>query len=189
MGVVAAQADQPSAHSSVISPEESPVQAVTIPQAAQALDLSVITIRRRLKRGELRGQKVATAAGFEWRVLVPSALVDAAEDEGAAQGTTQGTPLQESRGADQRLIEVLQTQLAELRVELDARRREVQELHVLLARWQPALPPPLTGEALPEQADQTPPDHETISPEESSPPDQIRPVSGLRRLWRMITRD
>jgi hypothetical protein len=162
---------------------------VTIPQAAQALDLSVITIRRRLKRGELRGQKVATAAGFEWRVLVPSALVDAAEDEGAAQGATQDTPLQESRGADQRLIEVLQTQLAELRVELDARRREVQELHVLLARWQPALPPPLTGEALPEQAGQTPPDHETISPEESSPPDQIRPVSGLRRLWRMITGD
>ena len=125
MGVVAAQADQPPADSSAISPEESPVQAVTIPQAAQALDLSVITIRRRLKRGELRGQKVATAAGFEWRVLVPSALVDAAEDKGPAQGATQNTPHQEDKGPDQRLIEALQTQLAEMRIELEARRREV----------------------------------------------------------------
>jgi len=159
---------------------------VTIPQAARALDLSVITIRRRLKRGELRGQKVATAAGFEWRVLVPSALVDAAEDKRPAQGATQDTPHQEDRGADQRLIEVLQTQLAEMRVELDARRREVQELHVLLARWQPALPPPLTGEAVPEQADQIHPDHEVSTSEESAAPDQTRPVSGLRKLWRLI---
>jgi hypothetical protein len=189
MGVVAAQVDQSPADSSVITPEESPVQAVTIPQAAQALDLSVVTIRRRLKRGELRGQKVATAAGFEWRVLVPSALVDAAEDKGPAQGPTQSTPHQEDRGPDQRLIEVLQTQLAEMRVELDARRREVQELHVLLARWQPALPPPLASEAVPEQADQAPPDHEAVIPEESAALDQTRPVSGLRRLWRMIIGD
>jgi hypothetical protein len=68
---------------------------VTIRQAAQALDLSVVTIRRRLKRGALRGQKVATAAGSEWRVLVPSALVDAAEDKGPAQGAPQDTPRQE----------------------------------------------------------------------------------------------
>ena len=159
---------------------------MTIPQAAQALDLSVITIRRRLKRGELRGQKVATAAGFEWRVLVPSALVDAAEDKGPAQGATQSTPYQEDKGTDQRLIEALQTQLAEIRIELEARRREVQELHVLLARWQPALPPPLTGEAVPDQADQTPSDLDSITPEDSAPTDQTKPVSGLRRLWHLI---
>ena len=162
------------------------MQAVTIPQAAQALDLSVITIRRRLKRGELRGQKVATAAGFEWRVLVPSALVDAAEDKRPAQGATQSTPYQEDKGTDQRLIEALQTQLAEMRIELEARRREVQELHVLLARWQPALPPPLTGEAVPDQADQTPSDLDSITPEDSAPTDQTKPVSGLRRLWHLI---
>jgi hypothetical protein len=161
---------------------------VTIPQAAQALDLSVVTIRRRLKRGELRGQKVATPAGFEWRVLVPSALVDAAEDKGAGQGAAQDTPHQDNRGADQRLIEALQVQLAELRSELDARRREVQELHVLLARWQPALPPPLAGEAIPaEQADEAPPAHQAITPEGSSGIEQIRPLSGLRKLWLLIT--
>jgi hypothetical protein len=135
---------------------------VTVPQAAQALGLSVGTIRRRRKRGELRGQKVATAAGFEWRVLVPSALVDATEERGADQGAPQDTPRQEREGADQRLIEALQARLAELRTELEARRREAQELHVLLARWQPALPPPVGGEIAADPADQAPPDHETI---------------------------
>jgi hypothetical protein len=173
---------------------------VTIPQAAQVLGLSVVTIRRRLKRGELRGQRVPTPAGFEWRILLPAPLVDAAGPApGAAQGTPQGagqgSPHQEAGGADQRLIETLQTQVAELRTELEARRREVQELHVLLARWQPALPPPLTGEASAadgpaDQADQTPPDHGATTgedpAEESSGAAQIRPLSGLRRLWLLI---
>jgi hypothetical protein len=160
---------------------------VTIPQAAPALGLSVVTIRHRRKRGELRGQKVATAAGFEWRVLVPSALVDATEDGGAEQGAPQDTPRQEREGADQRVIEALQARPAERRTEPEARRREAQELHVLSARWQPALPPPVRGELAAEQADQAPPDHETLPPEDSAPPDQTRPVSGRRGRWRMIT--
>jgi hypothetical protein len=151
MGVVVAQADQPPENSTAQAPEESPIQAVTIPQAAQALGISVVTVRRRLKRGELRGQKVPTVAGFEWRILVPSALVDASAGA-ASSPPEQGPTHPGDEGADQRLIAALQAQLAEYRTELDARRREVQELHVLLARWQPALPPPLTID----QADQTP---------------------------------
>jgi excisionase family DNA binding protein len=200
---VAAQPDQPPEDSPGESPAhppdqpaQAPIQALTIPEAARVLGLSVVTIRRRLKRGELRGQRVPTPAGFEWRILLPSPLVDAAgaagADQATRQGGDQGGPNQETAGADQRLIEALQAQNAELRAELAARRREVQELHVLLARWQPALPPPLTGEAVADdQADQAPPDHEATTPEESSDnssgAEQTRPLSGLRRLWQMIT--
>src|SRR5262245_63394408 len=80
-------------------PEQSaqaPLQALPIPEAGRALGLSVVTIRRRLKRGELRGQRLPTPAGFEWRIPLPAPLVDAAE---TARGPAQGTPQGGDRGS------------------------------------------------------------------------------------------
>jgi excisionase family DNA binding protein len=38
---------------------------VSLSEAAQALGVSIITIRRRIKRGELRGRRLSTPQGFE----------------------------------------------------------------------------------------------------------------------------
>jgi hypothetical protein len=44
---------------------------VPIPEAARVLGVSIPTIKRRLKRGELVGVREPTASGFKWLVLLP----------------------------------------------------------------------------------------------------------------------
>ena len=44
---------------------------VSITQAAERIGVSPDTIRRRLKRGELKGRQERTAQGFVWQIEVP----------------------------------------------------------------------------------------------------------------------
>jgi hypothetical protein len=134
------------------STEQSPVQVVSIPEAAQALGVSLITIRRRIKRGELRGQRLKTPQGFEWRVILPVELAERDSDGGTpelpsvSQAPDQAATQRREQAADQRLIEALQAhnatlqaEVTGLQTELDARRREVQALLTLLAQSQQRL--------------------------------------------------
>jgi hypothetical protein len=148
---MAATADQ--------SPDQSPVQALTIPEAARCLGVSEVTIRRRIRSKQVAAQRVRTPRGHEWRVLLPVTLVDAAAGEGdgdhqTGRVTDHGPSAREYALLEQNNAD-LRAQLTELRGELDARRREVGELHVLLARWQPALPGPVSvgGSAEPDGPD------------------------------------
>ncbi len=43
---------------------------VSIQEAAERLGVSADTVRRRLKRGELKGERVKTPQGFVWRIEV-----------------------------------------------------------------------------------------------------------------------
>ncbi len=118
---------------------------VPIREAAARLGVSADTIRRRLKRGELAGQKERTPQGFTWLVEVPFTIEppprpDASPESPAAPadpGPDEGTvPAAEVRRLEQ-LVDVLQT-------ELEARRREVEQLHIVLSQQARALalPPP-----------------------------------------------
>lgn len=49
-------------------------ECVTIKEAAERLGVSQDTIRRRLKMGELTGEREKTRQGFIWRVELPSEL-------------------------------------------------------------------------------------------------------------------
>ena len=100
---------------------------VTIAEAAQILRLSERTIRRRLQVGELTGSRMASPGGYTWLVDVP--------DE---------APIGESDRTEA-LIARLEAQVEAQDQELEARRREVQQLHVLLQQAQAALPAPRNG--------------------------------------------
>jgi excisionase family DNA binding protein len=113
------------------------VQTLTITQAAERLRVSEVTVRRRIKRGELRARQEPTASGFLW-------LVEFEEDEAVVHDNTPP-----STGE----VEALRQTIDVLRHELESRAREVERLHVIVAQQAHAL------QALPAQvvADQNTP--------------------------------
>jgi hypothetical protein len=117
---------------------------MNVVEAAQFLGVSTHTIKRRLKKGELKGEQRATPQGFVWLVEVADEPVvfdsAIADDSGAIPTATSASHFKE-------VIELLKSDLEErdkqisfLKEELESRRREIQELHVLLQQSQTALP-------------------------------------------------
>jgi len=102
------------------------VEKVSVGEAARRLGVSTDTIRRRIGKGELIAHQEPTPQGFRWEVELQ--LND-----------------QPMNGYDsnlEALVTTLQAQVQTQGEELDARRREVQELHVLLQTAQTALVAP-----------------------------------------------
>jgi excisionase family DNA binding protein len=93
---------------------------LSIPEAARRLGVSQDTIRRRIRRGELPAHQQLTAQGYRWLVELP---VDLLPGPLATEGETASL-----REEVQQLCEMVLI----LREELDARRREVQQLLALL---------------------------------------------------------
>src|SRR5918992_4263743 len=102
---------------------------VTISEAARLLGISEPTARRRVRSGELPGTQTPTPQGFVWMVELPDDL----PLESAPSGEV---------AALRELNAQLKAQVEAQGMELEARRREVQELHVLLQQAQAALPVP-----------------------------------------------
>jgi hypothetical protein len=121
---------------------------VSVIEAAQFLGVSTHTVKRRLKKGELKGEQQATPQGFVWLVEVADDPVEC-EDAVADDSGTIPTATPDWSSHYEEVIEHLKTDLAArdkqidfLKGELESRRREVQELHVLLQQAQAALPAP-----------------------------------------------
>jgi len=115
------------------------VQEVTITEAAQLLGISSATVKRRLKTGELNGRQASRPQGFLWMVEIDQDHSTTPPTTGSRDHSSNGN----STGAElESLVAVLQAQVTSQAEELDARRREVQELHILLQSAQSALPPP-----------------------------------------------
>ena len=116
----------------------------TIAEAAHHWHISQDTVRRRIRRGELKAQQQPTPQGFVWVVEVQETPELAEPSLGASPG--EGHVMRELVATVQvmrELVGAIQVQAATQREELKARRREVQELHVLLHQLQArALPPP-----------------------------------------------
>lgn len=107
--------------------EEKNMEEVTIAEAAQRLGMSTDSVRRRISRGELKARKVNSSHGEMYLVEVPD---DAPQSYTALQGKEEIT----------QALETLRKAMSIMETELEARRREVQELHVLLQQAQAALP-------------------------------------------------
>jgi len=113
------------------------VQEVTITEAAHLLGISSATVKRRLKTGELNGRQASRPQGFLWMVEIDQDHSSTPPITGSRDHSSNGN----STGAElESLVAILKAQVTSQAEELNARRREVQELHVLLQ--QAALPPP-----------------------------------------------
>jgi len=91
------------------------VELVSVGEAARRLGVSTDTIRRRIGKGELTAHQEPTPQGFRWEVELQQ-------------------PVNGHEGNTEALVTALQAQVEAQGQELDARRREVAELHQLLAQ-------------------------------------------------------
>ena len=105
-----------------------PAQEVTIAEAAKCLGMSIDSIRRRIAKNELNAHKVPSPHGEIYMVEIPEGALPVPE---ASEEKVDSTAT----------IDAMLKTISILENELDARRREVQELHVLLQQAQKQLPP------------------------------------------------
>ena len=95
------------------------MQEFTITAAAEHLQVSTTTVKRRLRKGTLKGRRVPRPQGYTWLIEVDQ------DRHPVTTGSSEevNAPVQE-----------LTTMIAWLQEELTTRRREIQELHTLLAQ-------------------------------------------------------
>ena len=121
------------------------MELLSIGQAVTRLGVSEVTIRRRLRKGELKGQKRQTPQGYVWMIELPD---DVAEDNKNG-GNGEGESLSELVAAlraqvegQQELVDSLQAQVKVQQEELTAKNKQIEQLHILLQQAQAALPAP-----------------------------------------------
>ena len=112
------------------------MQEVTIAEAAKCLGMSIDSIRRRIAKNELKARKVPSPHGEIYLVELPDDAVP-----------TPDTAATEEKEDNTVAIEAMRKTISILETELESRRREVQELHVLLQQAQKQLPPGKTEDA------------------------------------------
>ncbi len=110
---------------------------LTIQAAAQSLGTSEITIRRKLRTGQLSGHQEDPPNG-RWWVDIPDEQLSGPGSvaAGAWPEEPEGHLLQE-------LVCVLKDQVTNLQHHLEIREREVGELHVIIQQQALALPAPI----------------------------------------------
>jgi len=133
---------------------------VTIREAAQRQGVSVDTIRRQIRRGELGATREQHGRGSVLYVDLPDDL-PMGTPTAAAEATLGTGTLDNVQGSE---TDILRDYVAELKRQLGVREREVEQLHTLLAQVQHALPQPrVEPEAQPyaDPAQPTAPERET----------------------------
>jgi hypothetical protein len=132
---------------------------LTMVEAAHQLGVSVDTVKRRIQKGELKGHQQPRPQGFVWLVEMP-------EETNLPGSNPANTPVDTAvmAGELRRLEEMVQFLKAELngrdiqielwkqeaeahREQLQAKDRQIEQLHVLLQQAQAALPAPREGHA------------------------------------------
>ena len=110
---------------------------VSVAEASQRLGLTQDTVKRRLRKGELQGERHPRPQGYVWVVELAEETIDddsttsTQGDDRVRQGVSNG----EVRRLEE-MVSMLQGQVTAQQEQLEGRGREVQELHVLLQRAQ-----------------------------------------------------
>jgi len=98
---------------------------VNISLAAKRLGVSIGTVRRRIHDGTLIGRMEKTPQGFKWVVTVPDPVIPGNDEH-------QDEPRVAHTNGNALVIEVLQNQVRLLSEQLDARTKEISELHQII---------------------------------------------------------
>ena len=120
------------------------MELVTMGEAAQRMGVSVDTVRRRLRRGELLGRHQPTPQGFIWLVELPdqtgsqSGAGDVCAMPPAAHSGVPGDllPNEGDVHALRELVEVLRHEIDTRDKQMDSKDRQIEQLHVLLQQAQ-----------------------------------------------------
>jgi chromosome segregation ATPase len=125
------------------------MELVTMTAAARRLGVSTDTIKRRLRRGELKGRKQPRPQGFTWLIELEAEVENSNGTRAATHAHTDAST-DASTGASDRLedfLASLQSQVAAQQAQLVAKDhqieikdRQIEQLHVLLQQAQAALP-------------------------------------------------
>ena len=121
---------------------------VSIAEAGKILGLAEITIRRRLRSGEIKGHKRSTPQGYVW--IVELSEEDLQRNRGhEEENGKHGSDLPEVETADEvgylrQMVEFLKEELKSRELswqqQFQAKDRQIEQLHVLLQQAQAALP-------------------------------------------------
>ena len=124
------------------------MELVTMTEAAQRLGVSTDTIKRRLRRGELKGHKQPRPQGFTWLIELEAEFENGNGTRAATHAHTDAST-DASTGASDHLedfIASLRSQVAAQLVakdhQIETKDRQIEQLHVLLQQAQAALPAP-----------------------------------------------
>ncbi len=133
---------------------------VKMGEAAQQMGVSVDTVRRRLRRGELQGHHQPTPQGFIWLIEFPGqpgpgigqetragSLRPAPADASAGQPSAKAAAHRDgSSSADlhalRELVDVLRHEIDTGDRHLDSKDRQIEQLHGLLQQAQSSAPSP-----------------------------------------------
>jgi hypothetical protein len=129
----------------LINCNEVAVELVSISQAVTRLGVSEVTIRRRLRKGELKGQKLQTPQGYVWMVELPDDVPADIKNGSNRQGESLSelvAALRSQVEGQQELVDSLQAQVKAQQEELIAKNKQIEQLHVLLQQAQTALSAP-----------------------------------------------
>ena len=135
------------------------MELTSVAEASRRLGLTEDTVKRRLRKGELSGQRKPRPQGYVWLVELPEeetvdpgdTLTDTRSTAGGDPDDTRSTPGDDpvSHTVNDRevhrleeMVNLLQAQVESQGEQLEDRTREVQELHVLLQQSQAALSGP-----------------------------------------------
>jgi hypothetical protein len=127
------------------------MESVTMAEAAKRLGVSVDTIRRKLRRGELQGYQQPRPQGFVWVVELPEGsdnhgitFAETVADISASYPGSKGEicRLEEMVAVLQAQVAAQQKQMEAQQEELIAKNKQIEQLHVLLQQAQAALPAP-----------------------------------------------
>ena len=106
------------------------VELLTIAEAAQKLGVSIDTIHRRLRRGQLSGHRQPTPQGFTWLVEIPVGPCNSKDGAPSDAPVTAGD------------VQRLEQMVAMLQAQLEVKDKQIEQLHILLQQAQAALPAP-----------------------------------------------
>jgi hypothetical protein len=117
------------------------MELVALPEAAQRLGVSVDTVKRRLRRGELRGQHVPRPQGYTWLIELPDSQMGSMADCTASSTAELDSATIEVLNLRE-MLAMCQSQIATQKEELLSKNKQIEQLHILLQQAQAALPAP-----------------------------------------------